>query len=102
MILYTVTAEVEAGAAPEWLAWMRQRHIPDVLATGCFRACRAAELREPAPPPGYVTYVLEYEAPDPQALARYRDQFAPALQRAHTSRYGNRVRASRSVRALIE
>jgi len=32
---YTVTAEVEVGAAAEWLAWMRKTHIPEVLATGC-------------------------------------------------------------------
>lgn len=102
MIIYSVTAEVETGAAAEWLAWMRTTHIPEVVGTGCFSGCRIAELREPVSPPGYVTFVLDYSAPSLAELARYREHFAPALQQAHTARYGTRARASRTVRTLIE
>lgn len=102
MILYTVTVEVETDAAAEWLAWMRASHVPEVLATGCFSACRIAQQTEPAPPPGYTTFVLDYSSESTEALQRYRAHFAPALQRAHTERYGPRTRASRSLRTVIE
>lgn len=101
MIIYAVTADVEASTAPEWLAWMRETHIPEVLATGCFSGCRIAEQYEPEPPPGCVTFVLDYSSPSPAQLARYREHFAPALQQAHTSRYGTRACARRTVRTLI-
>lgn len=101
MIVYTVTSEVEAQAAGEWLAWMRDTHVPEVLATGCFSGCRIAELEEPVPPPGYVTFVFEYEAPTAERLARYFDQFAPALRQSATARYGAAVRATRTVRRVI-
>ncbi len=101
MIVYAVTSEVEVGAAPEWLAWMQDTHVPEVLATGCFTGCRIAELQEPAAPPGYVTFVLEYEAPTAELLARYQQRFAPALRQSHTARYGSSVRASRTVRRVI-
>jgi hypothetical protein len=102
VIVYTVTSDVEAHAAPEWLAWMRNSHIPEVLATGCFSGCRIAELEEPAPPPGYVTFVCEYTAPTAAILARYLEQFAPALRQSATARYGAAVRATRTVRRVIE
>lgn len=101
MTYYTVTAEVEVGAAAEWLAWMRKTHIPEVLATGCFHACRITVLQDPAPPPGFATYLLEYEAPSAQAVARYRAEFAPALQQAHGRRFGSVVRATRTVRTMV-
>lgn len=102
MIIYAVTSEVEAPAAAEWLAWMRETHVPEVLATGCFTRCRIAELEEPASPAGYVTFVFEYEAPTAELLARYREQFAPALRQSATARYGAVVRATRTVRRVIE
>lgn len=101
MIIYSVTVEVNAGIAPEWLAWMRATHVPEVLATGCFSGCRIGVQLEPAPPAGSVIYVLDYSSPSPTELARYREQFAPALQLAHTTRYGTHARASRTVRTLI-
>lgn len=101
MIIYSVTVEVDAGIGLEWLAWMRETHIPEVLATGCFSGCQIAERHEPTSPAGSVTYVLDYSSPSPAELARYRERFAPALQQAHTARYGTRARANRTVRTLI-
>lgn len=101
MIVYAVTSEVEVQAAGEWLAWMRDIHVPEVLATGCFTGCRIAELEEPPPPPGHVTFVFEYDAPTAELLARYFEQFAPALRQSATTRYGPAVRATRTVRRLI-
>jgi len=102
VILYTVTVEVEVRAAAEWLAWMRATHVPEVLATGCFTTCRIAGQTEPAPPQGYVTFVLDYSSESPEALTRYRAQFAPALQQAHTARFGTRTRASRTLRTVLD
>jgi hypothetical protein len=34
MILYNVTVSVDPEIHDEWLAWMKSKHIPDVLATG--------------------------------------------------------------------
>jgi len=35
-VVYEVTAVVEHDLAEEWERYMRERHIPDVLATGWF------------------------------------------------------------------
>ena len=36
MIIYNVTINIEEAATAEWLAWMQETHIPDVIATGKF------------------------------------------------------------------
>lgn len=36
MIRYEVTLECSESTAPELERWMRNTHIPDMLATGCF------------------------------------------------------------------
>jgi len=36
MIMYNVTVMVEESLSNDWLDWMNQTHIPDVMATGFF------------------------------------------------------------------
>jgi hypothetical protein len=43
MIIYNVTVNVDEDVAVEWLQWMKETHIPDVMKTGMFlesRICR--------------------------------------------------------------
>jgi Domain of unknown function (DUF4286) len=42
MIIYEVTADVPAAAIARYEAFMRDQHIPDVLATGCFDSATIA------------------------------------------------------------
>ena len=34
MIIYNVTSNIDESIHDEWLNWMRQEHIPQVLGTG--------------------------------------------------------------------
>ena len=36
MIIYSVTVSVEKGIHEDWLSWMKETHIPDVMSTGYF------------------------------------------------------------------
>jgi hypothetical protein len=95
MIIYSVTISIEAGLESEWLDWMNKVHVPDVLRTGCFLECCfykviGAEGDEP-------TYVLQYSSRSLEEYHRYRDNFAPAIQKDHTDRYAGKFRGSRQV-----
>lgn len=35
-IVYNVTTKVELSIAEEWLTWLKDEHIPDLIKTGCF------------------------------------------------------------------
>ena len=70
MVTYEVVADVEPAARERYEAFMRERHIPDVFATGCFRAVafeHAAGGR----------YRIRYQASSPDEVDRYlRDHTA--------------------------
>lgn len=47
MIIYNVTIKVSHDIALEWVNWMKQEHIPDLLLTGLFvdyRFCKMLKL----------------------------------------------------------
>ena len=93
MIIYSVTITIAAGIEAEWLEWMKLVHVPDVLRTGCFQACRIHKVIGSEE----TTYVLQYSCRSLEEYQRYRDNFAPALQKEHTDRYSGRFRGSRQI-----
>ena len=64
---------------------MRRLHIPDVLKSGCFVRCHMYKVLEPAE--AEPTYLLQYDCRTMEDYHRYRDNFAPALQKVHAERY---------------
>ena len=36
MIIYNVTVNVDEDVLSQWLRWMSENHIPDVMKTGLF------------------------------------------------------------------
>jgi hypothetical protein len=75
MVTYEITATVRADLIDAYERFMRERHIPDLLATGHFAA---ASLGRSGP----GRYRIRYEAKSREALDRYIAEHAPRL-RAH-------------------
>ncbi|MGH7579849.1 MAG: DUF4286 family protein [Gemmatimonadales bacterium] len=90
MVTYEVTTTVEPGLIEEYERYMRATHIPDLLATGCFRGAaftRSAQGR----------YRVRYEAPSAADLERYLDTHATRLREDFASHFPQGVTASREV-----
>jgi len=100
MVLYNVTVSVDPAIAEEWLQWMREIHIPEVMATGCFLESRLSRVH--GEEEGGLTYSVLYLSPDQTTLTRYQKEFAPALQLAHSQRYQGRFAAFRTELSLIQ
>jgi hypothetical protein len=73
MISYEITAQVRPDLAPGYETFMRERHIPDLLATGAFAG---ATLQRSTP----GRYRIRYLAHDRAALDRYLATDAPRLR----------------------
>ncbi|MCS6929753.1 MAG: DUF4286 family protein [Saprospiraceae bacterium] len=100
MILYNVTVTVDLDVHDDWLQWMRQKHIPDVLATGFFGRYRMSRLLNQEQP-GAVIYTIQYEAETLEHLQQYWAQCAPQLQKEHRERYGDKCLAFRTVMEVV-
>ena len=96
MIIYNVTVKVDPEIESEWLTWMKEHHIPDVMKTGCFTAYAINKLKYPVEDEG-STYAFQYSCKTMEDLERYHSNFARKLQKDHTDRYANRFVAFRTI-----
>ena len=44
MYIYNVTINIEDSVQNEWLRWMQEKHIPEVLATGKFSEAKMSQV----------------------------------------------------------
>lgn len=88
-IVYEVTATIAPELAEAWLAWIRDEHAAQVLATGCFTS--AAVERESA-----TRIRVRYTAPDRDAVERYLRDHAPRLREEGLRRFPSGVSYARS------
>lgn len=100
MILYNITVSVDNSIAEEWLTWMKEVHIPEVMATGYFlrnQICRLLlEVENDA-----TTYAVQYNCRSLEDLEEYQRDYAPDLQAKHTNRYGEKSLAFRTMLEVI-
>ncbi len=100
MILYNVTVNIDHEVHDEWLLWMRQSHIPDVMTTGRFTESRIGKVI--AQDQGGVTYSIQYLAPDMESYHRYIHEDAPKLQEKHEERFEGKFVAFRTIIEVVE
>lgn len=97
MILYNVTINVDDASHDEWLEWMQNVHIPAVIGTGLFLSHKMYKLLTRHPEEEGTTYSVQYWLKDLATFEKYRDEFAPALQKQTLNRFGDRFSAFRSL-----
>jgi hypothetical protein len=99
MLLYNVTLIIEDSAAEEWLQWMNEIHIPEVMATGKFVSNRLLKVLD-SPNEG-ITYCAQYVAATMEDYQDYQTNFAPALQADLQAKFENRFVAFRTLMEFI-
>lgn len=79
MIIYNVTINIDESIHDDWLNWMQQKHIPDMLATGKFsKALMTRVMVEEEM--GGITYSIQYTTDSKQTLQRYYAEDAAQLR----------------------
>ncbi|MDL5049897.1 DUF4286 family protein [Oscillatoria amoena NRMC-F 0135] len=97
MILYNVTVNVEDSVHAEWFSWMKQIHIPEVMATGKFSDWKMYKILTRQPDESGVTYSIQYFAKNIEDYNAYQRDHAPALQLKTMQKYGEKLMAFRTV-----
>ncbi len=101
MILYNITIKIEHGVHDDWLHWMQQVHIPEMMATGFVEEYKFSRLLGVDEEDGF-TYAVQYLMPSMEAYRIYQEKHAYRLQSAHIHRYKGQFVAFRSVLRVIE
>ncbi|HVK97385.1 MAG TPA: DUF4286 family protein [Flavisolibacter sp.] len=101
MIIYNVTTKVEDSIAEDWLQWMMEEHIPEVLGTRCFSEYKLVKLLEVDDAEG-PTYAVQYLAESKADYNRYIQIHAATLRKKTIDKWGTRVIAFRSVMQVVQ
>lgn len=96
MIIYNVTVNIENDVHDEWLKWMQEIHIPEVLATGIFTESRIFKILADTDSGG-TSYAIQYSCPTMEDYERYRDTHAAALQKSTSDRFKDKFVAFRTL-----
>jgi len=100
MIIYNVTVNIDVDVHDEWLQWMKEVHVPDVMAAGFFLDSKISKILS-GDEEGGLSYSIMYTCKDMETLERYQAEAAPALQADHTKRYAGKFGAFRTLLEVV-
>ena len=95
MFIYNVTLNIDDEIHDDWLSWMKETHIPDVMSTGMFLGNKIMQVM--SDDPEGTTYSVQYEVRDMDTLKLYQEVYAPKLQQEHMDRYSGHFVAFRTI-----
>jgi len=97
MIVYSVTVNINDDVHLGWLSWMKNKHIPDVMATGIFSEYRMLKVISRNEGEEGTSYNIQYTCPSMAELHRYQANFAPKLQKETSDKYEGKFVAFRTL-----
>lgn len=99
MYIYNVTINIQEDIHDEWVNWMKNEHIPDMLRTDKFtKALMSRVLVEEQM--GGVTYSIQYTLESKEMLERYYKENAAEL-RAKTTPFAGKFVAFRTELEIV-
>ncbi len=96
MIVYSVTIKIDLTAHDEWLNWMKEEHISEVINTGLFLNAKFHRVLNEDESDG-VTYNVQYSANSISDYFDYRDTFATKLQQKANDKFEGKFVAFRTL-----
>lgn len=100
MIIYNVTIKVNHEIATEWVNWMKNEHIPDLMLTGLFadyRLCKMLELDEE----DGITFSAQYFCNSRENYDAYIKNHAEMMRNKGIRKFGDKFIAFRSLMEVV-
>ena len=101
MYIYNVTINIDSSVETEWLQWMQEKHIPEMLETGKFIEAKMCQVMVEEDMGGQ-TYSIQYRSYSREALDAYYREDAEQLRQDGASRFGDKSLAFRTELQIID
>ena len=98
MYIYNVTVTIEKDIHEEWLRWMKEIHMPDVMETKCFTENKICRLITEE---SETTYAVQYTFETMEHMSKYQNEFAPKLQQEHKEKFKDKFAAFRTILEIV-
>ena len=100
MIIYNVTINIHESVHDQWMQWMQEKHIKDVLATGKFTSARMVKVLVEEEMGG-ITYSIQFTTDSKETLQKYYEEDAPRLREEGLKLFADKMLAFRTELELI-
>lgn len=100
MIIYNVTITIEESIHDQWLNWMKQEHIPEVLGTGKFE--KATFTKVLVDDMEGHTYSVQYRATSRASLDAYYKEDADRLRSQGLKKFADKMLAFRTELQIVD
>jgi hypothetical protein len=100
MIIYNVTIKIQNTIHQQWLIWLKDEHIPEILNTGCFTQSNVLQLLETDDSEG-PTYAVQFHAESKAQYNRYLELFSGELRKKSYEKWGDQFIAFSSLMQVV-
>jgi hypothetical protein len=100
MFIYSVTIHINSEAEDEWVKYMHEKHIAEVMAAGYFVSCSMRKLVSHHSE-NTGSYNMQYAVETEEKYHDYMQKAAPALQADVAAHFGGRFTAERHFYKII-
>ena len=100
MLLYNVTVSIDKSIKEDWLSSVKNKHIPDVMDTGCFLEARIARVH--GEEEGGLTFAITYLCENQEDYDRYLQEYSFDLQKEHSQKYNGSFAAFRTMLTVLQ
>jgi hypothetical protein len=100
MLIYNVTTKLDWSIAEEWVKWMQETHIPEVMGSGCFEKHQLVRLLEIDEEEG-PTYAAQYYSASIASYEDYIANYAAKFREHVTEKWGNKFISFRTLLELV-
>ena len=101
MYLYNVTIKVSEAIKNEWLHWLKDEHIPEIIGTGCFNSATILRLLEIDDSEG-PTFAVQYKTESKSLYNLYIEKYSGSLRQKSIEKWGDQFIAFRSFMQIVD
>ena len=102
MIIYNVTINIDDAVHDEWLKWMKEVHIPDVMKTGLFLENRMLKILDNESGNGGTNYSVQFTCRTMEDFKKYETTFASTFRKEHAGKYKDQFVAFRTLLETVD
>ncbi len=90
MFIYNVTTNIDDSVHQEWLQWMQETHIPDMIATGKFTEAKIVKVLVEEEMGGQ-TYSVQYVTDSKATIKAFHQEDANRLKRDVLVKFADKI-----------
>lgn len=100
MIIYSVQITIQKSVSENWLAYMQQKHIREVMDTGCFSSFQLLKQTDFEDDIN-DRYIVNYACVSEDLLQKYLTNFAASLREDVVKHFEHQFTAERKIYKLL-